>query len=453
MIRATFRFPRGFLWGTATSSHQVEGDNRGNDWWGWEQQAGRILQADRSEAACGWWSGRWAEDLDRAAADGQNTHRLSLEWSRIEPEAGIWDEEALQTYRTILRGALHRGLLPMVTLHHFTNPSWVAELGGWENPQIIPLFERYVRKVAVTLEDLVGLWVTINEPNVYATLAYLTGVFPPGVKSLARVGTVLENMVGAHAAAYHLLHQIDPGCLVGVAHHYRGFEPLRAANPLDAWAARLRQATFNDLLPRALLDGRVRFPGGQRRVPAAAGTQDFLGVNYYTTESVSFDPRRWSELFGRSRYPPGADLSPTGHMANHPEGMWQALQWARSYRLPIYVTENGVEDPRDQLRPRYLAGHLRQVWRAANSNWGVRGYYHWTLVDNFEWDRGWTQRFGLYGLDPKSGNRTRRRSAEFYAEVCQQNALSAEMVASYAPEVFDALFPGGKSIQGLARAP
>lgn len=453
MIRATFRFPRRFLWGTATSAHQVEGDNQGNDWWGWEQQPGRILQGGRSGPACEWWAGRWAEDLDRAAADGQNTHRLSVEWSRIEPEPGRWDDSALQHYREILKGALDRGLLPMVTLHHFTNPAWVAELGGWENPEVVSQFERYVRKVSDALSDLVGLWVTINEPNVYASLAYLRGVFPPGVNSLSRAAVVLEHMVEAHAAAYRTLHQVDPGCLVGVAHHYRGFEPLRPANPLDAWAARLRQATFNDLVPRALVDGRVRFPGRRRRIPEAVGSQDFLGLNYYTTESVGFDLRQWDELFGRGHHPAGAEVSPTGHMANYAQGMWRALQWARSFKLPIYVTENGIEDPKDHIRSRYLAGHLRQLWRAANANWRVRGYYHWTLVDNFEWDRGWTQRFGLYALDPKTGRRTRRHSADFYAEVCREGALSAEMVARYAPEVFETLFPGGRSLQGLARAP
>jgi beta-glucosidase len=158
-------------------------------------------------------------------------------------------------------------------------------------------------------------------------------------------------------------------------------------------------------------------------------------------------------LFGRSHFPAGSDLSPSGFIANHPPGLWGALQWARKYRLPVYVTENGVEDGRDHLRPRYLAGHLRQLWRAANAGWGVRGYYHWTLVDNFEWDRGWSQRFGLYALDPRSGQRTRRPSADFYAEVCRENALSAEMVARHAPEAFEGLFPGGKSLQGLARAP
>jgi beta-glucosidase len=446
---SNFRFPDGFLWGAATSSHQVEGNCRDNDWWAWEQ-AGKVPEP--SGDACDHYH-RFREDFDLARALGHNAHRFSLEWSRIEPEPGRWDEGALENYRTILQGGLDRGLLPMVTLHHFSNPRWLAERGGWENPEVISLFERYVRKAATALEGLVALWVTINEPNVYATLGYLRGVFPPGVRHLGRAGLVLEHMVAAHAAAYQVLHQLDPGCLVGVAHHYRGFEPRRPGNPLDAWAARLRQAAFNDLVPRALVDGRVRFPGRRRRIPAAVGTQDFLGLNYYTSEWVSFDPRAWSELFGRGSCPAGADLSPTGHMANHPAGLWRALQWARAFGLPIYVTENGVEDPRDNLRPRYLCGHLRQVWRAANANWRVRGYYHWTLVDNFEWDRGWTQRFGLYALDPKRGARTRRPSAELYAKVCRQNALSSDMVAQFAPEALEALFPGGRSMQGLARAP
>lgn len=453
MIRASHRFPRGFLWGTATSAHQVEGDNHANDWWAWEQQPGRILRGDRSESACGWWHGGWKDDLARAAQDGQNTHRLSIEWSRVEPENDRWDQPALDFYRDLLHGVLERGLIPMVTLHHFTNPAWVAEQGGWENPQIVGWFERYTRRVAAALEGLVGLWVTLNEPNVYATLAYLRGLFPPGIRSLARAGIVLEHMVAAHAAGYRALHESDPDCQVGIAHHYRGFEPWRANSPLDAWAARLRQASFNDLVPRAVTDGNVRFPGRSRRLPQAAGTQDFLGLNYYTSEWVSFDPRQWGELFGRSRYPPNADLSPTGHMLNHPQGMWRALQWARTYRLPIYITENGIEDARDRIRPRFLAQHLRQLWRAANANWGVRGYYHWTLVDNFEWERGWTQRFGLHALDRKTGARTRRGSADLYAEVCKGNSLTSEMVARYAPEAVASMFPGGHGLQGLSRAP
>jgi beta-glucosidase len=441
MIRATHSFPRGFLWGTATAAHQVEGDNRNNDWWAWEEQPGRIAQGHRSGKACDWWGGRWREDLDRAAADGQNAHRLSLEWSRIEPSPAVWDEAALEAYREMIRGALDRGLQPAVTLHHFTNPLWIAEQGGWLSPEIVPRFERYVRKAVGALSDLVGLWVTINEPNLYAVLAYATGNFPPGARTLGKSIQVARNMVLAHAAAYHAIHEIQPGALVGLAHHYRGYWPANPRNPLDRWAARIRWGLVNNIVPRALRDGRLRALGWNERLPQAAGTQDYFGLNYYTVERVAFDPSRSGEAFARGFFPDGSDLSPTGFIANEPEGFWEALQWANRSGLPIYVTENGVEDAADHMRPRYLAAHIRQVWRAVNFVWPVRGYFCWSLIDNFEWERGWTQRFGLWELVPETQARRRRPSADLYREICRANALSSEMVAAYAPEAVEWLFP------------
>ncbi|MEW6568179.1 MAG: glycoside hydrolase family 1 protein [Chloroflexota bacterium] len=441
MIRASHSFPRRFLWGTATSAHQVEGDNILNDWWDWEQQPGRIALGQRSGKACDWWGGRWQEDFDRAAAGGQNAHRLSLEWSRVEPSPAVWDEAALEGYREIVRGALARGLMPMVTLHHFTNPRWVAEQGGWLKPGIVSLFERYVRKVVDALQDAVGLWVTINEPNVYMSLSYVLGLFPPGEKNLGHAFEVARNLIRAHVAAYRAIHEVQPGALVGLAHHVRGFRPARPASPLDRWAARARSRLFNDLFAVAAHSGRFRSLLHSERLPEAAGTQDFIGLNYYTQERVAFDLRRPGELFARGFFPKDADLSPTGYLANEPEGFWRALGWARKFGLPVYVTENGVEDAADRLRPRYLAAHLRQLWRAVNFNWPVKGYFHWTLVDNFEWERGWTQRFGLYELTPDTQERRKRASADLYAEVCKSNALSSETVALYAPEVVEQLFP------------
>ncbi len=451
MIRAVHSFPRGFLWGTATSSHQVEGDNQNSDWWLWEKE-GRVTQGQRSGRACEWWNGRWKSDLDLAAGGDQTAHRLSIEWSRIEPAENRWDDDALTYYRIIVQGILERGMIPMVTLHHFTNPIWLAERGGWENPEVSVLFERYVRRVAEALGDLVGLWVTINEPNAYATLAYVRGEFPPGIRSLSRARIVMHHLTKAHALAYRALHEVDPGCMVGLAHLYRGFKPARRGNLLDAWSARMRFQAFNEAFPRAVTDGKLRLIGQRIRVPEAAGTQDFFGLNYYTSEKVWFDPRNLMELFGRGGYAPDADLSPMGFIAIEPNGLWDALRWARGFGLPIYITENGIEDHRDHVRPRYLAGHLKQVWRAANANWRIRGYFHWTLVDNFEWDRGWTQRFGLYALDVQTMDRHKRPSADFFREICEANALSSEMVGRYAPEAFNALFPGSKGFSGLARA-
>src|SRR3989337_4166355 len=168
MVQATYYFPPRFLWGTATSSHQVEGNNTNNNWWAWEQQPGRILNGHKSGLACDWWNGRWREDFDRAAESGQNAHRLSVEWSRVQPAPDRWDEDSLDRYREMVRGLQERGIIPMVTLHHFTEPMWVTEMGGWENEAITALFEAYVNKVVEALREYVTMWITINEPNVLA---------------------------------------------------------------------------------------------------------------------------------------------------------------------------------------------------------------------------------------------------------------------------------------------
>jgi beta-glucosidase len=441
LIHAIHSFPAGFRWGTATAAHQVEGENSGNDFWAWESQAGRIAEGHRSGKACDWWGGRWREDFDRAAEAGQNAHRLSVEWSRIEPTPGVIDGEALAAYRAILDGARRRGLRPMVTLHHFTNPMWLQDLGGWANPETPALFERFVEATAAALGDLVDDWITINEPNVYAYAAYIVGAFPPGEKNFGRALDVIDHLVRAHARAYAAIHRRQPTARVGLAHHFRGTHPAHRWNPVELVSAALRNRVFNEAIPRAVHDGWLRLPGRSTRIRQAAGTQDFFGLNYYTAEAVQMDLRRPLELFGRSTYPEGADLSPNGFIAHTPEGFWRALVWARRFRLPILITENGIEDDTDAIRPRYLATHLRQLWRAANFNWRIEGYYHWTLVDNFEWERGWTHRFGLWALDPQSQERRPRPSAEFYADICRKNALTSEAVARFAPEVFEDLFP------------
>jgi beta-glucosidase len=441
MIRATCSFPPGFLWGTASASHQVEGDNTNNDWWDWEQQPGRIRNGDRSGRACEWWAGRWAEDFDRAAETGQKAHRLSVEWSRIEPSPAMWDESALDAYRQILRGALDRGMMPMVTLHHFSSPRWLAEQGGWLADDIVPRFERFTRKVVAALGDLTGLWVTINEPFVFAYLGYAGSDFPPGARSMPKMVQALRNIALAHAAAYRAIHELQPGALVGLAHQYRGFLPAHPGGPLDALVARLRHSLFNETVPRAVADGRFRMLGRTERLTGVAGTQDFFGLNYYTVERCAFDLRRPGDLFTRGFYPPEADLSPTGFIANEPDGFSRAMQWARGFKLPIYITENGVEDAQDRMRPRYLAAHVHRVWKAVNIGTPIRGYFHWSLVDNFEWERGWSNRFGLWGLDTETQARHRRPSVDFYAEICGSNALSSEMVGRYAPEALERLFP------------
>ena len=441
MSEGTVHFPRGFLWGTATAAHQVEGNNTNNNWWAWEQQPGRILNGDRSGLACDWWGGRWKEDLDRAAETGQNAHRFSIEWSRIQPAPDRWDEEALDRYRLMLRGMLERGLTPMVTLHHFSNPLWLEEGGAWENDDTPQKFAAFVRKAVEALKEYVTYWVTLNEPNIYATCAYTIGTFPPGQQDINATLHVATNLMRGHALAYHIIHELQPEARVGLSMNYRSFKPA-SASPLDKWIAGVESKLLNDMFPKAAQDGRMRLIYKTVKIPDGAKTQDFLGVNYYSRDMVSFDLRHAGTLFGHNYYRPEAELSPTGFLANEPEGFYEALKWGLQFNVPMLVTENGVEDAEDRLRPRYLAEHLMQMWRAVNFNWPVKGYFHWSLVDNFEWERGWTQRFGLWGLDVATQARIRRKSVDLYAEICRENGLSSAMVEKYCPEVKSKLFPG-----------
>jgi beta-glucosidase len=440
MIDATYHFPRGFLWGTATAAHQVEGNNTNNQWWAWEQ-AGHT--DGTSGLACDWWGGRWREDFDRLAETGQRAHRLSVEWSRIQPTPDQWDEDALEHYRAMLRGLHERGLTPMVTLHHFTDPLWLTEKGGWETAEIVPIFQRFVRKTVGALKEYSTLWCTINEPNLYALLGYAIGAWPPGRGALRLALRVEANMARAHAAAYRAIHEIQPEARVGYALHYRPMVARSRISPLDALVRRIRYNGLNLGFPSAIGTGVLRSPLGNVSMPEAKGTQDYLGLNYYSTDTVWFDLRAARELFTGSGYPQDADLSEHGQGANIPRGLYDSIEWAvRTYpHTPILITENGVESSDDAIRPRYLAEHLHQIWRAVNFNWPVKAYFHWTLVDNFEWERGWTQRFGLWALDIATQRRTKRPSADLYAAICKSNSLSSDMVRQYCPEVFDKIFP------------
>ena len=439
MAEARFTFPKNFLWGAATSSHQVEGGNTNNNWYAWEV-GGNCHSGHSAGPACDWWGGRWREDFDRAAEAGQNAHRFSIEWSRIEPSEGRWDESALDRYRDMARGLRERGMEPMVTLHHFTDPLWLYEQGGWEHDRT-EAFTAYVEKVVVALKEYVSLWVTFNEPNTYTVLGYLFGDFPPGKNSIPAASRVMTNIVRAHASAYRTIHRIQPSAMVGMAHHYRGMVPARAWLPPDRWIARYQSNALNLAFPRAVTTGKLHLPVGRVNIPAAKGTQDFLGLSYYTEELVAFSPFAFADFFARRYFRPEADLSTTGFLALEPDGFFRALRWARSFGLPIYVTENGFEDADDRLRPRYLVEHIRRLWRAVNHNWDIRGYFHWSLIDNFEWERGWTQRFGLWALDEATQARRKRPSADLYAEICTQNALTSEMVARFAPLSFPKMFP------------
>lgn len=428
------QFPRAFLWGTATAAHQVEGANVRSDWWEWEQQAGRIVDGSRSGLACDHYR-RFRADFELLAGLHQNSHRLSIEWARIEPRPGEIDREAVAHYRQVLEALHDLGVEPVVTLHHFTNPAWLVHRGGWERPEVVAAFDRYVRVAIGEYGDLVQRWITINEPQVYAYCSYLAGIWPPGKQSFWAAVRVVRHMLQAHARAYRTIHEASPrsDVQVGIAHHMRVFDPYRPVLPLDRWLAAFGNYLFNRCLLAALTDGKLRPPLGHGQVaPELGGTLDFLGLNYYTRDTVGFHPRRPRTFFGEA-FPSRAEQSRAGWEI-YPEGLYRLLKSLQSFGKPIVITENGVADDEDELRPRFIVGHLIQVYRSIREGVPVQGYLHWSSMDNFEWAQGLGLRFGLIHVDFETQRRTVKPSGWLYADICAAGAVTLRQVQQHLPE-------------------
>lgn len=432
-------FPPDFCWGTATAAYQVEGNNHNSDWWLWEQENGHIRQNHKSAAASNWWEN--AEiDLDQAAEMGTNAHRLSLEWSRIEPEPSVFDNAALDRYRQILQAMHNRGIEPMVTLHHFSNPLWLVEKGDFNTKIVVEYFQRYTARVVDALGDLVPKWITINEPMRYVFMRYLADKFPAPRKSGVWAGRqAAGNLLHCHAAAYQAIKERLPEAQVGVALQMAVFEPRRSNSRLDRWWAGRLSWLFNDLWLETLATGRLRRPMGSGSVRHLAGSFDFVGINYSSRFSLQFPPR--GGLLGIEYEPHAVTASENDHSI-YPKGIYQLIRHVLRYNKPIYITENGVPDQSDELRPSFLLAHLREVWRAVSFCYPVMGYYHRTLVDSFEWERGWTQRFGLIEMDPETQARCWRPSAHLYSEICHSQSISSDMAERYAPALLSTMFPG-----------
>ena len=403
-------FPKGFLWGTATAAHQVEGDCRNCDWWEWEQQPGRIASGERSGIANDNYN-RYREDFALLREMNQNAHRLSIEWSRIEPSEGVFDSKQIRHYRDVLGELREQAITPMVTLHHFTSPTWFARKGGWTSSDAHRAFIPFVARVADELGDLVDLWCTINEPSIYGAQGWVTGEFPPGRHGdLVTQYRVTRNLHRAHELAYAAIKKRRPDSMVGLSHHKFLFLPA-SPHRRDRLAAASAQLVM-DRWPVA--------PGRLHRIVEASS--DFIGIAHYWAQMCAFDPRRPREQFMRRFNPPDAVPTDMGWSSN-PAWMRQVLNELARYGKPVYVTENGIATQDDSVRCRYLNEVLANVQGAIADGVDVRGYFHWTNTDNFEWARGYTVHFGLIAVDRKTLERTIRPSGRLYARIAAANAL------------------------------
>ena len=401
-------FPEGFHWGTATAAHQVEG-HLVNNWTHHEQRK----NLEQSGAACDHWN-RWREDFQLLTDLGMTSYRFSIEWSRIEPTEGTWNNDALAVYSNMVDDLLERGIRPVVTLHHFSHPQWWEAKGGFADRANAPHFVRYCERVFEVLSDRVETWVTINEPTVFSTMGYTLGMFPPGRRSLRATLRVMRNLLLAHADVYLALKKIRPEVRIGIAKNVTLFDPKNRWSPIDWPLARLLEWFWNGAWRSGVENGRMFFGD----VSAAKGTLDFVGLNYYT--HVLVGPASVSLL--KMKFPKRAhEVATEFGYPMYAEGLRRALDFLAPLGVPIEITENGVADTNDTLRTEHLKRHLWVLSQAIQDGHDVRSYHHWSLMDNFEWAEGYSMRFGLHHVDFETQERTLRPSGAVYKRIIEQH--------------------------------
>ena len=424
---ADVQFPAGFLWGAATAGHQVEGDNRNSDWWAWEQRPDTPV-AEPSGATCEHFT-RYPEDVRLLAAAGLNTYRYSVEWSRIEPSEGTFDEDALAHYRQMTQTVADAGVTPMVTLNHFTVPQWFADRGGWMARDAADVFGRYCERVVRAIGDLVPWWCTINEPGNVAVGGYLGALgWPPGTRRYADWKRAARGLTEGHRRALAVVKSLHPSSRVGATHGMIEWEPSTAAKPAVAQVRRLFEDAFLE----------------------ASGDDDYLGVQTYTRlpvplpiwltpavyAAMAVAPvreqllprliRQATHAFGDDAAAPADGLRRTqmGYEFR-PESIAATLRRAAALfpGKDLVVTEHGVATSDDAERVEFISRGVTAVHDVMQSGLPVRGYLYWSLLDNFEWTLGYRPTFGLIGVDRATQERTVRPSLGVLGDIAKSGRL------------------------------
>ena len=378
-------FSKDFLFGSATAAYQVEGGNVYSDW------------ADFYPAgiACDHYH-RFKEDFDWILKLNQNAHRFSIEWARIEKKEGEFDKKEIDHYREVLLYLKKRNIKTMVTLFHFTLPRWFQKIGAFTKKKNIFYFQRFANRIFDEYKDLVDFWITINEPQVYAAQSFLIKLWPPKKGNPVLYFKVLKNLILAHKLIYKNFHQKSDSVFVGIAKNNQYFEPFSKRSILDKLVTKIARWWQNEWFLKHIKN-----------------YLDFIGLNYYFHNRIKFP------FFIRNENKIVSDIG----WEVYPKGIYYVLLELKKYSLPIYITENGIADKEDILRENFIRDHLYWINKAIGQKVDVRGYFHWSLIDNFEWEKGFDPRFGLIEIDYKSLERKPRKSAFYYAQICKNNQL------------------------------
>ena len=464
MSDGSLKFPDGFLWGAATSHFQVEGHpkeiaSRLSDWALWTNEAGRISDSTSADQACQFYH-RYEDDIILMRDMNLNAFRLSFNWpallqdppgTRVAPS--VLDQKQVDYYRRILTSLKEGGVTTFATLFHFTLPDWLAAAGGWTTAYAVSEFRRFSELIVAEFSDLVDYWITINEPLAYVYQSYVAGLWPPGIKSdYLSAFKAVRRLLEGHAAAYDAIKAVKADAQVSYTLHWRPFMPKNPLNPLDHMVRFYRDFTFNQLFSSSLESGEVKFPfpinlnkeiiSISGPIEGLKGKCDYLAINYYTRELSRFRPSWPVDLFGESSPDREFAVNDIGWEV-YPKGLYDLLTrdtLAYQFNLdgsrrPVIITENGYASSfsadldqgdwslADQKRVDYLTTHLREIHRAIAAGVDVRGYLHWSLLDNFEWAEGLKARFGLIRVSYPTQERILRTSAKVYAEIAKNNAI------------------------------
>jgi beta-glucosidase len=410
-LTSEFNFPKNFKWCVATAAHQIEGNNIHSDWWQWEKKPGKIKNGDRSGKATDHWN-LVDEDISLMKDLNINTYRFSISWAKIQPTPNEFNLKALLHYKSEIKKLKAQDIVPMVTLHHFVQPQWFTESGGWQREDSIEIFFQFTKKIYETFGEDIQYWTTFNEPMVYLGGGYIEGLTPPGVKGFD-IKKPAVNILKAHAKIYHYIHSKNPEAMVGLAHHIRFLEPYRKWHPLDMIVAYYSNKIFNYSFVESLATGHLKMSipftlDVDERIEGLKGTQDYIGLNYYTRELLEVNI-----LEGKvnRKYPltkPRSDLN----WELFPQGLSKiTLDYQKLFpSTPFLITENGIADKDDSDRKEFLRSHIVEMAKLMKQDIPFLGYCYWTLMDNFEWIEGFEPRFGLYKTNYSTFKRTPRPS-------------------------------------------